>query len=164
PEEVTPGVANYYVSSYDGQAILVKTREGRPIKIEGNPGDVLGQGGASAQVQASVLDLYDTNRLKGPMQDGGDTAWSSLDSFVKAVLPRYRFDRADLIVGFGCDFLGSWLSNAEYTRQYASKRNEESIESKKMSRHVHFESGMSLTGSNADVRIPIKVSQQGLAL
>ncbi|CAM3769386.1 TAT-variant-translocated molybdopterin oxidoreductase [Mucilaginibacter galii] len=226
PEEVTPGVANYYVSSYDGQAILVKTREGRPIKIEGNPGDVLGQGGVSAQVQASVLDLYDTNRLKGPMQDGGDTAWSSLDSFVKAelaaikasgkqirlvtasinspstlgviaafaaqyptakhinydavsytgiiqanqnsfgkaVVPHYRFDRADLIVGFGCDFLGSWLSSAEYTRQYASKRNEEAIESKKMSRHVHFESGMSLTGSNADVRIPVKISQQGLAL
>jgi len=226
PEEVTPGVANYYVSSYDGQAILVKTREGRPIKIEGNPGDVLGQGGASAQVQASVLDLYDSNRLKGPMQDGGDASWSELDSFVKselaaikasgkqirlvtssinspstlgviaafvaqyptakhinydavsytgiiqanqnsfgkAVLPRYRFDRADLIVGFGCDFLGSWLSSAEYTRQYASKRNEEAIESKKMSRHVHFESGMSLTGSNADVRIPVKVSQQGLAL
>src|SRR3954469_4274755 len=77
PEEVTPGVANYYVSSYEGQAILVKTREGRPIKIEGNPGDVFGKGGVSAQVQASVLDLYDTSRLKGPMQDGGDTAWSA---------------------------------------------------------------------------------------
>ncbi len=77
PEEVTPGIANFYVSSYEGQAILVKTREGRPIKIEGNPNDLFGQGGVSAQTQAAVLDLYDSNRLKGPMQDQGDTAWSS---------------------------------------------------------------------------------------
>jgi hypothetical protein len=40
PEEVTPGVANYYSSTYEGQAILVKTREGRPIKVEGNPNDI----------------------------------------------------------------------------------------------------------------------------
>jgi MoCo/4Fe-4S cofactor protein with predicted Tat translocation signal len=226
PEEVTPGVANFYVSSYEGQAILVKTREGRPIKIEGNPGDVFGKGGVSAQTQASVLDLYDTNRLKGPMQDSGDTAWSELDSFVKAelaaikasgkqirlvtstinspstlgviaafaaqyptakhltydavsytgiiqanqnsfgkaVLPHYRLDRADLIVSFGADFLGSWISTTEFTRQFAAKRNEQAIKGGKMLRHIQFESGMSLTGSNADVRIPIKVSQQGLAL
>ena len=59
PEEVTPGVANYYVSTYEGSAIMVKTREGRPIKVEGNPNDLLGKGGLSAQAQASVLDLYD---------------------------------------------------------------------------------------------------------
>ena len=67
PEEVTPGVANYYVSTYDGHAILVKTREGRPIKVEGNPNDLLSKGGLSAQAQASVLDLYDVNRLKNPI-------------------------------------------------------------------------------------------------
>src|ERR1700751_1309771 len=64
PEEVTPGVANFYVSTYDGHAVLVKTREGRPIKIEGNPADLLSHGGLSGQAQASVLDLYDVNRLK----------------------------------------------------------------------------------------------------
>ena len=47
PEEVTPGVANFYVSTYEGQAILVKTREGRPIKVEGNPNDLIGKGGLS---------------------------------------------------------------------------------------------------------------------
>ena len=71
PEEVTPGVANYYVSTYDGHAILVKTREGRPIKIEGNPNDLLSKGGLSAQAQASVLDLYDYNRLNNPLLDNG---------------------------------------------------------------------------------------------
>src|SRR6201995_236848 len=76
PEEVTPGIANYYVSTYDGHAVLVKTREGRPIKIEGNPNDVLSKGGLNGQAQASVLDLYDYSRLKNPAQDGGDTNWS----------------------------------------------------------------------------------------
>src|ERR1700754_880426 len=45
PEEITPGVANYYASTFEGNAILVKTREGRPIKVEGNPNDILSKGG-----------------------------------------------------------------------------------------------------------------------
>jgi anaerobic selenocysteine-containing dehydrogenase len=76
PEEVTPGVANYYSSTYEGQAILVKTREGRPIKVEGNPNDIFSKGGLSAQAQASVLDLYDVNRLKDPKLNGSEAGWS----------------------------------------------------------------------------------------
>src|SRR6202166_3222915 len=86
PEEVTPGVANYYVSTYEGHAILVKTREGRPIKVEGNPNDILAKGGLSGQAQASVLDLYDVSRLKGPSKDGSDYAWTVTDDFVKSEL------------------------------------------------------------------------------
>src|ERR1700712_2510056 len=86
PEEITPGIANYYTSSFDGHAILVKTREGRPTKIEGNPNDLLSKGGVNAEAQASVLDLYDVNRLKNPMKDGGETTWANLDSFVKSEL------------------------------------------------------------------------------
>lgn len=226
PEEVTPGIANYYTSTYEGHAILVKTREGRPIKIEGNPNDVLSKGGVSAQAQASVLDLYDVNRLKDPKKDGGDAGWAGIDTFVKselaaikaggkkirlvsstitspstlaviadfitqypntrhitydavsytgiiqgnqnsfgkAVLPHYQFDKADVIVSFGADFLGTWISPAEFTRQYVSNRNNKSLQSKKMSRHIQFETGMSLTGSNADVRIAIKPSEEGVAL
>jgi hypothetical protein len=44
-------------------------------------------------------------------------------------------------------------------------RNSKSLEEKKdMSRHIQFESGMSLTGTNADVRLPIKPSEDGLAI
>src|ERR1700712_1878451 len=86
PEEVTPGIANYYSSTYEGSAILVKTREGRPIKVEGNPNDILSKGGLSGQAQASVLDLYDVNRLKNAMKDGGDYGWSGIDDFVKGEL------------------------------------------------------------------------------
>ena len=64
PDEIIPGVANYYASTYyDGRdyaSILVKTREGRPIKIENNGTS------SNARVQASVLSLYDSARLKYP--------------------------------------------------------------------------------------------------
>jgi len=226
PEEVTPGIANYYASTLEGQAILVKTREGRPIKIEGNPNDILGKGGLSARAQASVLDLYDVTRLKNPLKDNGDYGWEQTDSFVKseleaikatgkkihlitstitspsslgviadfiaayptakhinydavsytgiiqgnqnsfgkAVLPHYNFDKADVIVSFGADFLGTWISPVEFIRQYVQNRNNKSLEAKKMSRHIQFETSMSVTGTNADVRIPIKPSEEGVAL
>jgi MoCo/4Fe-4S cofactor protein with predicted Tat translocation signal len=226
PEEVTPGVPNYYVSSYEGHAILVKTREGRPIKVEGNPNDLLSKGGLNAQAQASVLDLYDYNRLKGPIRGGSETTWDQLDGFVKneltaikaggkkirlvsstihspstlaviadfiaaypntkhvtydavsytgiiqanqnsfgkAVVPHYNFDKADVIVSFGADFLGTWISPVEFQNQYVQNRNNKSLQNKKMSRHIQFESGMSNTGSNADTRILIKPSEQGIAL
>ncbi len=76
PDEVVPGVAAYYASSYiyggDYCPVLVKTREGRPIKVEGNSLSSLTRGGTSARVQASVLSLYDTSRLHGPtrIEDG----------------------------------------------------------------------------------------------
>ena len=226
PEEITPGVPNYYVSSYEGHAILVKTREGRPIKVEGNPNDLLSKGGLNAQAQASVLDLYDYNRLKNPIRGGSDTTWEQLDGFIKneltaikaggkkikivsstihspstlaviadfiaayptakhvtydavsytgiiqanqnsfgkAVVPHYNFDKADVIVSFGADFLGTWLSPVEFQSQYVQNRNNKSLQNKKMSRHIQFESGMSNTGSNADTRILIKPSEQGVAL
>ena len=72
-EEITFGVPNFYTSSsFDGVealGLLVKTREGRPIKIEGNPEHPLNQGSTSARAQASVLSLYDPDRLKGPRKN-----------------------------------------------------------------------------------------------
>ncbi|MEC7863545.1 MAG: TAT-variant-translocated molybdopterin oxidoreductase, partial [Bacteroidota bacterium] len=77
PEEITPGVANYYATTmYDGHdyaSILVKTREGRPIKIDAN------KSATNARIQASVLSLYDSARLKNPMKDGVDIDWNSAD-------------------------------------------------------------------------------------
>ena len=72
PEEVSPGVANYYASYASsvsgGVGVLVKTREGRPIKLEGNPDDPLHQGKLDVAGQAAVLDLYDPDRLKQPVK------------------------------------------------------------------------------------------------
>ncbi|MFO0356256.1 MAG: TAT-variant-translocated molybdopterin oxidoreductase [Sphingobacteriaceae bacterium] len=90
PEEVTPGVANFYASTfYDGHdyaSILVKTREGRPIKIEGNDLSKVSHGGTTARVQASVLGLYDGARLRGPLVKGKDATWSSADETVAKAL------------------------------------------------------------------------------
>ncbi|KYG60414.1 TAT-variant-translocated molybdopterin oxidoreductase [Bdellovibrio bacteriovorus] len=73
PEEVTLGIANYYSSAYfdgnDALGMLVKTREGRPIKIEPNEGHPFSQSGLSIRSQASVLHLYDPERLKGPQRN-----------------------------------------------------------------------------------------------
>lgn len=90
PEEVTPGVANYYASTffdgYDYCPVVVKTREGRPIKIEGNTLSEMTAGGTSARVQASILSLYDSERLKEPMMDGEASTWSTIDRVVSGKL------------------------------------------------------------------------------
>jgi len=216
PEEITPGVANYYASTmYDGHdfgSVLVKTREGRPIKIEAN------KSATNSRIQASVLSLYDSGRLQNPTKNGTDTDWATMDADIIAelekisanggniavltstvlspstkqlisdfsskygnvkhvqmdavsysgmldaneatfglrALPTYRFDKANVIVSFGADFLGNWL-NADYATQYGLGRNPNSG---KMSKHYQVETSLSLTGSNADERIQIKPSEQ----
>jgi molybdopterin-containing oxidoreductase family iron-sulfur binding subunit len=84
PEEITPGKANYYASTYydglDYASILVKTREGRPIFIKGNTSSSLTKGEVNARVNSSVLSLYDGNRLKAPMIAGEETTWASIDN------------------------------------------------------------------------------------
>ena len=87
PENIVPGVANYYATTiangFDFASILVKTREGRPIKIENNDRAKVG-GAANARIQASVLSLYDSTRLQGPTSNGENVEWSALDAAVKS--------------------------------------------------------------------------------
>ncbi len=224
PEEIVPGVANWYASSYtDGGeycSILVKSREGRPIKIEGNPNSPLTKGGTSARVQASVLSMYDTGRAKGASIDGKEASWDAIDSAMKTELakgpvaiisstvispstqalinefveknkgskhgvydahsssgilsaneadfgvravPAYSFDKADVIVSFGADFLGTWIAPVQYTKQYITGRklNKGKME---MNKHFQIESMLTLSGANADDRIVIHPSEEGLAV
>ncbi len=89
PENIVPGVANYYATTiadgYDFASILVKTREGRPILIKNNDRAAV-MGGANARVNASVLSLYDKKRVQGPMANGEPIEWNVLDATVKAKL------------------------------------------------------------------------------
>jgi Fe-S-cluster-containing dehydrogenase component/anaerobic selenocysteine-containing dehydrogenase len=224
PEEIIPGIANFYASTFfDGHdycSILVKTREGRPIKIEGNTLSRLTQGGTNVRVQASVLSLYDQARLREPLKDNQSTSWQVIDQEVadklkaiggsngkivilsptvispstrKAIedfkvayptaewvvydtvsaaglldaneanfgiraIPSYHFDKAALIVGFNADFLGNWILPVQYSRDYAKGRK--LIDENKMSRHIQYESYLSLTGSNADTRVQMKPSEE----
>lgn len=85
PHEIIPGIPNYYASTYfdgfDFASVLVKTREGRPIKIEPNPvaGDL---GKTSARAQASVLSLYDNDKVKQPKFEGKDETFDKVDSYI----------------------------------------------------------------------------------
>ncbi len=229
PVDVEVTIPNYYASTYqdggDYCSILIKTREGRPIKVKGNDRSKVTMGRTNAQVEASVLSLYDKQRLLGPVANGQPTTWSDLDKnvtsqlrnissqggriaivsytvlspstqaaindfisahpgaqhvmydplasdgmlaanksmFGKAALPTYDFSKAEVIVSFGADFLGTWIAPITYANQYAKTRKV-GKNKKSMSRHYQFESVLSLTGANADYRTPIKPSQEGLVI
>lgn len=226
PDNIVPGVANYYATTiadgYDFASILVKTREGRPIKIENNT-EAKVYGSANARVQASVLSLYDSTRVQGPTANGEPVEWKVLDATVRAklgslkgsnkqislltqtyaspsterliadfkaeygenvnhvvydaisedaalnafntaygerALADYDFEKADVIVSFGADFLGDWQGGG-YDSGYAKGRVPHHG---KMSKHIQLESNMSLTGANADKRYPMTPTQQKIAL
>jgi MoCo/4Fe-4S cofactor protein with predicted Tat translocation signal len=90
PENIVPGVSKYYATTYvqngDVIPVLAKVRDGRPIKIEGNDLCSFTKGGTTARAQASVLDLYDTHRLRFPQQKkGGKFEESTYESIDKSV-------------------------------------------------------------------------------
>jgi len=226
PEEVTPGKPYWYASVCGacsaGCGILAKARDGRPIKLEGNPEHPVSQGGLCAIGQASVLGLYDSQSLRTPLRQGQKSDWQTVDGDIAQALeriearggrirfltdsvtgpaerkqldaflarftdgkqitydpvslsaivqahreshdldamPRYRFDRAEVIVSLGADFLGDWLSPVEHTSGYKAGRNLDDA-SNSFSHHVQLESRLSLTGSNADRRIAIPAGSDG---
>ena len=224
PEQIIPGISNFYATSisdgFDFANVLVKTREGRPIKIEINK--LSDDNTPNARVQASVLSMYDSSRLQGPTLDGQDISWDQLNLNVKAqldamkasnkrvvlltqtfaspttesiiknftkkypnvehiiydaisdskaldafelsfgvrALPTYDFDKAQVIVSLAADFLGDWQGGG-FSKGYAKNRVPKNG---KMSKHYQIEANMSLSGANADVRIPLKPSTQIKAL
>jgi molybdopterin-containing oxidoreductase family iron-sulfur binding subunit len=224
PERIIPGISNFYATSisdgFDFANVLVKTREGRPIKIEINKQS--NDNTPNARVQASVLSMYDSSRLQGPTMDGQDISWEQFNINVKAqldamkasgkrivlltqtfasptneliiekflskypnvehvvydsisnskaldafemsygvrALPTYDFVNANVIVSISADFLGDWQGGG-FSKGYAKNRVPKNG---KMSKHYQIESNMSLSGANADVRVPIKPSLQKKAL
>jgi Fe-S-cluster-containing dehydrogenase component/anaerobic selenocysteine-containing dehydrogenase len=223
-DQIIPGVSRWYATTCGGCpsecSLLVKQRDGRPIKIEGNDQSDLFRGGTCAVGQATVLSLYDSERLRGPLCKGQPASWQAVDeqvveslraaertghrivllsrtisspstleiiaqwskrfptfrhivydsvsvdalrtanaeSFGRSIVPHYSFDRAQVIVGLEADFLGTWLSPVEFANQYARSRDPNAHPSF----HVQFESGLSVTGSNADLRLSVAPSEIGL--
>ena len=223
PDEITPGRAYHYASTCGGCSagcgLLVKVRDGRPIKLEGNPQHPLNRGALCAVGQASILGLYDSHRLKHPLKDGRVVTWedadgailaeleairrerkpvrflsstitspalrAQLDRFLKTspdaqhvvydplsvsailgaherthgarVLPAYRLERAEVIVSFDADFLGTWISPVEYAQLWSARRSPEGA----FSYHVQFESRLTVTGSKADRRVRVAPGEIG---
>ncbi len=90
PENVTPGVADYYATvmndGYTFGSLLLKVRDGRPIKVE--PNDLADFPGTNAIMQAGILDLYDTARLQYSTKKGEKIDWNKAVSEIKAELDR----------------------------------------------------------------------------
>jgi molybdopterin-containing oxidoreductase family iron-sulfur binding subunit len=229
PEGAVPGRADYYASTCDGCSagcgVLAKVRDGRPIKLEGNPEHPLSHGGLCAVGQASILGLYDSLRLQHPLHDGRQTTWEEVDHDVRArlaearrtrgtvrvlsgtlngptvrrllerflrpftgarhvvydplsssaildahqqthgvrVLPRYLFERAEVLVSFDADFLGTWIAPVEFAAGYQAGRSLEGVPAR-CSYHVQFESRLSLTGCKADQRVRVAPGEMGLVM
>lgn len=228
PVGVIPGVANYYASTCTGCkhacGILVKTREGRPIKINGNDEHPVNRGKICARGQASIMNLYDPERIRQPWKRVGssfsDSSWADANAAVIAALsdaassgreiavvmktllspttkevfndfvakyptvklysyelftdvnrnsawqksygggrfPLISWDKAKLILALEADFLGNEGNTIEQMRLFAATRNDTDLDN--FSRLVIAESGMTITGMNADLRLRLRPEQQ----
>jgi Fe-S-cluster-containing dehydrogenase component/anaerobic selenocysteine-containing dehydrogenase len=232
PEEVTGGIANYYATTCPetGYGVLAKVREGRPIKLEGNPEHGMSRGALSARAQAHILDLYDMDRAKEPLRlsrgngllssskpakweevdaeitaklktiaagsgrvrivsgrilgdstlrlineflapfssgqhiqiddlTSADIAQGQLESYGTAVVPHYRFDKADVVLSLGADFLGTFGPSEEYSADWVKGGripDSKNPATARMSKLFVAETMMSVTGANADTRFPVR--------
>jgi len=109
PEDVIPGKPLFYATAMPlpgggAEGILVETHEGRPTKIEGNPLHPVNQGKSSLRSQASILDLYDPERLTGPSRrDGDERVASSWAEYLEIAGAHFR--SYDATGGEGLAFL-----------------------------------------------------------
>lgn len=229
--DVIPGVATWYASTClecpSGCGILARNRDGRVVKLEGNPLHPVNRGALCARGQAALQGLYDPDRLKAPRirlpkgefftlpwHQAESTAWSylgeklkrgegkkvlvisslmtgamgsllqdcvdllslgglytyeplSYESLARASqrvfgdysVPHYRLDQADLIISFGADFLGTWISPVEYSWRFAEFRTGGGG---KRGQFIYIGPRLSQTGANADRWIGVRPGLQSL--
>jgi len=90
PEDVTVNVSNFYatVSDRRGESVglLVESHEGRPTKVEGNGDHPASTGKTDLLLQASVLDLYDPDRLRQPAQGATLKSWHDMETALREAL------------------------------------------------------------------------------
>jgi len=224
PVGVVPGIANYYSSTFQEgitpYSVLVTTREGRPIHIEGNDEHPTFSGKTSLRAIADILRLYDPDRLRQPLIDGNPASWPDAEArvgaalreaklagqqvllmtgpiisptqqaliddlrralrslvhfpyealaphaeraaavacFGEALCPRYRFDRAQVILSFQRDFLGTDAMAPIAVREFAAKRRVDAA-GDHMNRLWVVEGAMSITGAKADHRMAVRPSR-----
>ena len=236
PEDVVPGVSTWYATVCGecpaGCGMRVRTREGRAVKVEGNPEHPVNRGSLCIRGQASLQGLYNPDRFAGPKRRRMTNAaaghsileavdWSTAETlfveqlraargrsqteriavvtpllagtldelvdrwadalgarrlryepfayeamreanmrvFGAPMVPRYNLATPDLVISFGADFLETWLSTVEYSRDFASGRR---LQDGRRSRFVQIEPRQSLTGAGADERLQIEPGTEGL--
>ncbi len=222
---VIPGVAVYFNSTCAqcdaGCSITGKIREGRVLKLEGNPESPINKGRLCGLGQASVQHHYNPDRVREPLLRQGDKgeaiSWEKayglineklsgvkgeeiafitgdvsghqkvllgnyMDSLgsknhfvyeaaapavVRAAnlkaygveMPRYRIDKAKVVLSFGADFLGTWVSPVHFAQQYAAFRKGVDGQRGVL---IQAESKMTLTGANADRWLAVRPGTEGI--
>lgn len=220
-----PGIGVYYNSTCAqcdaGCSINGRVREGRVLKLEGNPDSTINKGKMCGLGQAGVQHHYNPDRVREPLLRNGNKgetiSWDKayaliaeklagvqgeeiaflsggvsghlkallgnyLDSLgtknhfvyeavapgvvraanVKAYgveMPRYRFDKAQVVLSFGADFLGAWVSPVHFSQQYAQFRKGVNGQRGTL---IQVESKMTLTGANADRWLAVKPGTEGV--
>ncbi len=222
PEDIVPGTNVSYATILteaggpEPLGIHATVRDGRVIKLEGNP-RFPNRGRLSALAQSALQDLYDPDRIQGPrVRDGSGFTETDWDAAIAALagsivpgrtvlltspqtgsraefyaawadavgaewiaweplgyealsaaheiafgtpgMPQYEIDRADRIVSFGADFLGSWLSPVEFGARFLESRR---IESGRHAKFTVVSPRLSLTGLNADEWIAARPGTEG---
>jgi anaerobic selenocysteine-containing dehydrogenase len=217
---VRPGIEMYYASTCRqcpaGCGVHARIREGRVLKLEGNPSSEINLGRLCPMGQAGLHGHYNPDRLTKPMMRKGgvltEVSWDEaedalnkslggknaklawlngavsghtaalVDAYLAAAgsknlyvfdtlppavghaaneemfgaaMPRLDFDKAQLIVSFGADFLGTWMSPVQFATQYAAFRNSP------RGTLVQIEPKMTLTGANADRWIAARPGSEG---
>jgi anaerobic selenocysteine-containing dehydrogenase len=94
-EEITPGVATWYTTVCSGCAaecgMWVRTREGRAVKVEGNPDHPVSQGGICSRGHATLQHLYHPDRFHGPMiREGSSFRQGTWDEAERLLAARIR--------------------------------------------------------------------------
>ncbi|MHC4941617.1 MAG: 4Fe-4S dicluster domain-containing protein [Planctomycetota bacterium] len=221
PEYQHPGTPLFYASTWtEGRipyGMKVKCVDGRPIKIEGLPGHPLNHGTSSAGMQASILSLYDPDRLRSPREGEASVTWKEADDEIvkalksakhavlmtrsllgpaeRSLIDRFleacpsarhlvyesvhdgprraawneiygrggvvepRLSKVKIILSLDSDFLGTDGDVLRNMREFSETRAvADHGEASKLSRLYVAESALTVTGSNADHRIPLKPS------
>src|SRR2546426_874624 len=127
-EQIVPGVAAWFATVCRecpaGCGVIAKNREGRVVKLEGNPDHPVNQGALCARGQAA-------NRI----------------TFGRDAIPYFAFEDAEVVLSFGADLLETWLSNVNYARTFARMHT---VRDGRAGTFIHVEPRQSLTASNAD--------------
>ncbi len=230
-EDMVTGQATWYAATCRecpaGCGVLAKNREGRVIKLEGNPLHPVNQGALCMRGQAALQGLYNPDRLQAPQLKTGD-GWqeisfqeaenlirqktsvaaaggsnrvamltetvgqTQLDLFTSVLgqfnsappvvfeplahealkfahqrlfgaptLPVLHLDQCDLLLGFGADFLETWLSPVEYARKFKAMH---AYQDGKKGRFIQVSPFQSLTGANADRWIACRPGTEALVM
>ena len=222
PSYAIPSISNYFNSTCAqcdaGCNIEGRVREGRVLKLEGNPNSPINRGKMCGLGQAGVQAHYNPDRVRTPLLKGQEITWDKalgligeklngvkgeevafmtggmsghasalLGNYMDALgsknhfvyeavapaveraaskkmygmaMPRYRIDKARVVVSFGADFMGAWVSPVHFSQQYAAFRKGSRPEGRGVL--VQIEPKMSLTGANADRWIAARPGTEGL--